>query len=117
MQRTAKWRQRSEARRNGWWCRSSRLQVELLEDRTLLSVNIWSSWATPTNVDSADTSAVEVGVKFLSDLAGQISSIRFYKSAANTGVHVGNLWSSTGTLLASAIFTSETAFGWQQVNF
>ena len=43
--------------------------------------------------------------------------IRFYKSAANTGTHVGNLWSSTGTLLASATFTNETASGWQQVNF
>jgi hypothetical protein len=30
---------------------------------------------------------------------------------------VGNLWSSTGTLLASATFSGETASGWQQVNF
>ena len=90
--------------------------MELLEDRTLLSVNIWGSWATPTNVDSGDPNAVEVGVKFLSDVAGQISSIRFYKSAANTGVHVGNLWSSTGTLLGRATFNSETASGWQQVS-
>jgi hypothetical protein len=78
---------------------------------------IWSSSATPTNVDIADPNAVELGVKFRSDVAGQISGIRFYKSAANTGVHVGNLWSSTGTLLASATFTSETSSGWQQVNF
>jgi hypothetical protein len=27
------------------------------------------------------------------------------------------LWSSDGTLLASAIFTNETGSGWQQVNF
>jgi hypothetical protein len=78
---------------------------------------IWSSSATPTNVDSGDPNAVEVGVKFRSDVAGRISGVRFYKSAANTGVHVGNLWSSSGTLLASATFTSETASGWQQVNF
>ena len=30
---------------------------------------------------------------------------------------MGNLWSSTGTLLASATFTGETGSGWQQVNF
>jgi hypothetical protein len=30
---------------------------------------------------------------------------------------VGNLWSSTGTLLATATFTGETGSGWQQVNF
>ena len=31
--------------------------------------------------------------------------------------HVGHLWSSTGTLLATATFTGETASGWQQVSF
>src|SRR6185437_3913637 len=43
--------------------------------------------------------------------------IRFYKSAGNTGTHVANLWTSNGALLATATFTSETASGWQQVNF
>ena len=41
--------------------------------------------------------------------------IRFYKSSANTGTHVGNLWGTNGTLLSSATFTNETASGWQQV--
>ncbi|MBV8523296.1 MAG: DUF4082 domain-containing protein, partial [Acetobacteraceae bacterium] len=31
--------------------------------------------------------------------------------------HVGDLWSASGTLLASATFTNETDSGWQQVNF
>jgi hypothetical protein len=43
--------------------------------------------------------------------------VRFYKSSANTGTHIGNLWSSGGTLLATATFGAETASGWQQVNF
>ena len=30
---------------------------------------------------------------------------------------MGNLWTSTGTLLATATFTGETASGWQQVSF
>jgi Domain of unknown function (DUF4082) len=30
---------------------------------------------------------------------------------------VGSLWAATGTLLASATFTNETASGWQQVEF
>jgi hypothetical protein len=60
---------------------------------------------------------VELGVKFRSDVAGSITGIRFYKASANTGTHVGNLWTSTGTLLATATFTGETASGWQQVNF
>ncbi len=56
-------------------------------------------------------------MKFTSELAGTVTGIRFYKAAANTGTHIGSLWTSTGTLLASATFTNETASGWQQVNF
>ena len=73
--------------------------------------------AVPTTVDSGDGSSVNVGVKFSSEVAGTITGIRFYKATANTGTHIGSLWSATGTLLATATFTNETASGWQQVNF
>ena len=68
-------------------------------------------------MDGGPDSAVELGVKFRSDISGNITGIRFYKATANTGTHVGNLWSITGTLLGTATFTSETASGWQQVLF
>jgi hypothetical protein len=79
--------------------------------------SIWGSAVTPGTPDSGDGSSVEVGLKFTSEVFGSVTGVRFYKAAANTGTHVGSLWSSTGTLLASATFTSETASGWQQVNF
>ncbi len=60
---------------------------------------------------------MELGVKFQASTNGTITGIRFYKGSLNTGTHVGDLWSSTGTLLASATFTNETASGWQQVDF
>jgi len=72
---------------------------------------------TPTNTSQPDPHAVELGIKFESSVAGYITGIRFYKGAGNTGTHVGYLWTNTGTLLASATFTNETASGWQQVNF
>jgi hypothetical protein len=78
---------------------------------------IWPSTAVPGTVDDGPDSAVEVGVKFRSDVAGTVSGIRFYKAAANTGTHVGNLWATNGTRLATATFTNETASGWQQVKF
>src|SRR5208337_265625 len=81
------------------------------------SSTLWSGTTVPGLVDSGPDSAVELGVKFRSDTAGYITGIRFYKASANTGTHVGNLWSSTGTRLATATFTGETASGWQQVNF
>ena len=72
---------------------------------------------TPTNTTTSDGNAVELGVKFESSEAGYITGVRFYKGAGNTGTHVGHLWTSTGSLLATATFTGETASGWQQVNF
>ena len=64
-----------------------------------------------------DNQPIEVGVKFRSEVAGWIKGIRFYKGAANTGTHVGHLWTADGTPLANATFTAETASGWQQVDF
>jgi hypothetical protein len=78
---------------------------------------IWPSTAAPLNTDVGPDSPIELGVTFRSDISGYITGIRFYKSAANTGVHVGNLWSATGGLLATATFSGESVSGWQQVNF
>ena len=78
---------------------------------------IWSSTSTPGVADAGPDAPLELGVRFKSDISTTVTGIRFYKSAANTGPHVGNLWSSSGTLLATATFTNETASGWQQVNF
>jgi hypothetical protein len=79
--------------------------------------SIWSASATPGTITEIDTRAVELGVKFSSDVNGSITGIRFYKGPSNTGTHVGSLWSGTGTLLGRATFSGETASGWQQVNF
>src|SRR5262245_17459632 len=78
---------------------------------------LFSETATPAVPDAGDNRAVELGIRFRSDTDGQITGIRFYKSPNNTGTHLGSLWSSTGTLLASATFVDETAFGWQEVLF
>ena len=56
-------------------------------------------------------------MKFQTSVAGTVSGIRFYKSSQDTGVHTGELWSSTGTMLATVTFTNETASGWQSVTF
>ncbi|MCI0703401.1 MAG: DUF4082 domain-containing protein [Planctomycetia bacterium] len=81
------------------------------------NATLWPSSATPQTATSSDTSAIEVGVRFFSEVGGYISGLRFYKGAGNTGTHVGHLWSNTGSLMATATFTNETDSGWQQVNF
>ncbi|MBY3278747.1 DUF4082 domain-containing protein [Rhizobium laguerreae] len=64
-----------------------------------------------------DTNSVELGVKFIASANGQITGLTYYKSAQDTGMHVGSLWTASGQLLGQATFINETASGWQTVSF
>jgi hypothetical protein len=79
--------------------------------------SIWNNTVIPFVLADADTSSVELGVKFRSTVSGYIKGLRFYKGSQNQGTHVGSLWNSSGTKLRSATFANETASGWQQVTF
>ena len=79
--------------------------------------SVWSSTAQPVNPASTAKKAIEVGMKFTSDISGYITGVRFFKGSGNGGSHIGNLWSSAGTQLASVTFTNETASGWQVAYF
>lgn len=78
--------------------------------------SIWGPGATPAIPADPDNTGTEVGTKFRTDVAGTVTAIRYYKSTANTGTHVGRLWAASGTQLASVTFTGESASGWQQAN-
>ena len=78
---------------------------------------LWLATEIPSVPADPEVAAVELGVRFRSDVNGVIMAIRFYKAATNTGTHVGNLWTNTGSRLATVTFTNETASGWQQANF
>lgn len=67
----------------------------------------------PTTPSANDARAVEVGVRFSSDIDGLVTGVRFYKGASNTGRHTGKLWTDTGEMLAKASFEDETPEGWQ----
>jgi hypothetical protein len=78
---------------------------------------VWSNSFTPSENTYA-YGPYEIGVKFRSDVAGNVTGVRFYKESWMSGpVHVGHLWSASGALLATATFTKESAAGWQQVTF
>src|SRR5205814_2195244 len=81
------------------------------------TASLFSPSATPSTITENDPNAVDLGVRFQASSNGTIVGIRFYKGPQNTGTHIGDLWTTSGTLLASATFTNETASGWQQVNF
>ncbi|QMU74090.1 DUF4082 domain-containing protein [Streptacidiphilus sp. P02-A3a] len=79
---------------------------------------LWGSTATPAVPDeSGDANSVELGTRFESAVAGQVTGVTFYKGTGNTGTHTGSLWSGSGALLASGTFTKETASGWQTLTF
>jgi Domain of unknown function (DUF4082)/Bacterial Ig-like domain/Cohesin domain/FlgD Ig-like domain/Bacterial Ig domain len=77
----------------------------------------------PSDAPAADNDSYndgqgnELGTRFRTSIDGYITGIRYYKSAANTGTHIGELYTNTGTRLAQATFTGESASGWQEVSF
>ncbi len=79
--------------------------------------SIWGNSYVPSE-NYYSYGSYEVGVQFTASVAGEVTGVRFYKQTWMGGVtHVGHLWSSSGTLLATATFTNESAYGWQQVSF
>ena len=81
------------------------------------AVSLFSPSDTPANISDVDPSQVNLGVQFVASQNGQILGIKYYKGVNDTGTHTGSLWSSNGTLLATATFTNETVSGWQTVTF
>ncbi|HTJ56868.1 MAG TPA: DUF4082 domain-containing protein [Devosiaceae bacterium] len=84
---------------------------------TVGAVTLFSNSDTPAVLSDSDASPVNLGVQFVASQGGQILGIKYYKGPSDTGTHTGSLWSSTGTLLATATFTNETTSGWQTVTF
>lgn len=79
---------------------------------------IWTPSTTPATLDVSDyTGAVNLGVRFQSNVSGTISGIRFYKTALNLGTHTATLYDNAGTVLAQTTFSNETGSGWQEVDF
>ena len=57
-------------------------------------------------------------MKFKADVNGKIHRHQVLQGHwQHRDTHVANLWTSTGTKLATATFGTETDSGWQQVNF
>jgi len=78
------------------------------------SQKIWNTNPVP---NSYEDSPVELGVKFKSSVPGFIRGIRFFSSKSPSGTYTGHLWTSSGALLNSAVFTNVTVDGWQEVLF
>ncbi|MDZ4090955.1 MAG: DUF4082 domain-containing protein [Arthrobacter sp.] len=79
--------------------------------------SLYQDTVTPGAPDFNDGVPLTLGVRFASDSPGQITGIRFYKSAGNTGTHTGGLYTAAGQQLAAVTFTGESSAGWQTASF
>jgi len=94
------------------------MAVAIFDAEAMAQSGFWSGSSVPGTAEvTNDTAAVTLGLKFYSDVPGTITAVRFYKGAHNTGTHIGNIWSATGSKLASVTFTGEAPSGWQQAAF
>jgi hypothetical protein len=80
------------------------------------TVSLFTASNTPALTALNDGRQIELGMKFTSSVAGQITALKFYRSASDTGPDILDLWTATGTNLASATFSTTAASGWQTVN-
>jgi len=73
--------------------------------------SIWSSSTAPgTTGDHGRERASKSGLSSRRHRR-LIYGVRFYKGTTNTGIHTGSVWSTAGTLLATATFQNESASG------
>jgi hypothetical protein len=56
----------------------------------------------------------ELGTKFQVASPASLTKVRFYKDAAETGTHVGTLWTASGSVVGQVTFGGETGSGWQE---
>ena len=89
--------------------------VDVTVEPRVCPCSIWGASVTPTGGTFNDGQPIEVGMKFRSSQSGFITALRFWKAPQNVGTHTGHLWTASGTLLAEAVFTGESASGWQEV--
>lgn len=76
--------------------------------------------STPAQINQTDgpQANYELGFRFTTSSAGQLTAARYYRSPAERGPHTARLWlASTGRLIASVPFKGETASGWQKQAF
>lgn len=81
--------------------------------------NIWPDPLSPLPTSHIDA-PVTLGVKFQSSVTGFVKGVRFFSAnnvTTTPGDYTGQLWTASGTLLASGTFTNVTTDSWQELIF
>lgn len=78
---------------------------------------LYQDSALPTVELINDNTPLTLGMRFSATEKGKVTGVKYYKAPGNIGAHTGKLYSSSGTLLASVVFTNEGPSGWQTAQF
>jgi hypothetical protein len=90
------------------------MSLEPLDARVLLtSYSLFNSTMLPAISAAHDPGAVELGVRFDADTAGEITALHIYRGTTDTVPYVGHLWTASGTLLATVTFPAGVGAGWR----
>ena len=81
------------------------------------TATLFSSDTVPGVTSFPDTAAVELGVRFASEVPAVVTGVRFYQGEQNTGPHTASLWTATGDRLATGTVTPEPGTGWRTLTF
>jgi len=82
------------------------------------STRIWP--ATPATPPTFEDASITLGVQFKSSVTGFVKGVRFFSPdavPATPGTFTGQLWTTSGLLLASGTFTNVTADSWNELLF
>lgn len=77
------------------------------------TIGILGSKVRPTTPAVRQRASVNLGVKFSSSRAGQVTALQFYRSPKQTKSYVASLWDNDGTLLGRTRFRASDRAGWQ----
>ncbi len=94
------------------------LTLDLPETRAVSryrSFTVFDLGAAPSGT-AQDTSAVELGMRFVAATDGVVEGVRFYRHASNSAIVTGSLWSATGERLARVSINAGPR-GWNAASF
>lgn len=70
---------------------------------------------TPKTAAEPDHKAVELGIAFTPDSAGEVTALQYYQGPEARDVTDATLWSADGAVLAHASFTPSSTVGWRTI--
>ena len=81
------------------------------------STPTYSFFSSEVKAEVADLQPIELGMKFRTDVNGEVSAIRFYRDIPIHSGYVAHLWSATGRLLGAgvAVEGQGPTPGWQTI--